>query len=426
MKIPVTDIDWSDGLPCLSRAEYSLQPLSTFERTDLASGRSQMRRLFSFVPVEVNIRMLADDGEAFAFEQFFRDVLNDGVKWFNIELKTPRAEYDGMVCRFKDMYSGPRLHENGNKWIYSFTLLTFERPLWPAPWGGLPDWVANASRFDVLMNWVWPKWDVMDYELRDSLIAVYGSGAQKFSVLAPSMYEAIQVKSVESIRVEDRLGEWILEESGSDNLCIQSNPGPLWVIQSGVVWSTEDSEIGLGKFFKTTDLQNSPAATNRITVANSSFEPGTYTQSFFIEINPQDTGRFLVYVPGSAFNGTSSFRIDTANKTVSAAINGVLSVSIKHVSGNTYRVSAVCLAMAPSTDFALRIRPDGTNKSGEIKIGCVQINRGDTANYPIETNGSAISYGSDYLIDGGKIQITPKLQHGAKIYFSGIAEGYTI
>lgn len=198
MKIPVTDIYWSDGLPCLSRAEYSLQPLSTFERTDLASGRSQMRRLFSFVPVEVNIRMLADDGEALAFEQFFRDVLNDGVKWFNIELKTPRAEYDGMVCRFKDMYSGPRLHENGNKWIYSFTLLTFERPLWPAPWGGLPDWVANASRFDVLMNWVWPKWDTREVDLAEHQIAV-SDGTKTSFLVVNGLYSAIKIISATAL-----------------------------------------------------------------------------------------------------------------------------------------------------------------------------------------------------------------------------------
>lgn len=156
MKIPVTDIDWPDVLPCPSRAEYAMQALSTFERTDLASGRSQMRRLFSFVPTEVNLRILADDQEALAFELFFRDALNDGVKWFNMDFKTPRANHDKMVCRFKDMYSGPRLHENGNKWIYTFTLLTFERPLLPNGWGNYPDWVFKMSRFDVLMNWVWP------------------------------------------------------------------------------------------------------------------------------------------------------------------------------------------------------------------------------------------------------------------------------
>lgn len=198
MKIPVTDIDWPDGLPCIRRNEYALQALSTFERTDLASGRSQMRRLFSFVPVEVSARILADSGQALAFEQFFRDVLNDGVKWFNIELKTPRSERDGMVCRFKDMYSGPRLHENGDYWVYTFTLLTFDRPLWPAPWGELPGWVANASRFDVLMNWVWPKWDTREVDLVEHQIAI-SNGVQTSFLVVNGLYSAIKIISATAL-----------------------------------------------------------------------------------------------------------------------------------------------------------------------------------------------------------------------------------
>lgn len=155
--IPITDIEFPSVLPCAHREGYGLQARDTFRTTDLTSGRSISRRLFSFVPSEVRVQWVMNDIEASAFESFFRDALNDGVNWFNMELKTPRSPTDALVVKFKDMYEGPRLHQNGNRWVYTATLLTFERPIWPEPWGQVPDWIYNASRFDVLMNWVWPE-----------------------------------------------------------------------------------------------------------------------------------------------------------------------------------------------------------------------------------------------------------------------------
>lgn len=203
MKTPTTDVNFPEMI-CVSRSGYGLQALPTFETATMTSGRPESYRLFSFVPSEVKMRLVVNDGDALAFEMWFRDVIDDGVKWFNANIRTPRSRNDNVVAKFKDMYSGPQLHDNGDFWVYTFTLYVFERPLWPAPWGELPDWVANASRFDVLMNWVWPEYVTEEKEFSDYPIFVSDGRATTF-IISDGMYEAISA-DITKLEVRSFLG----------------------------------------------------------------------------------------------------------------------------------------------------------------------------------------------------------------------------
>lgn len=151
-----TDIDYPKGLPVPLREEYKLNHVSPFTRATMESGRARQRRRFSSVPTIANVSWIfKGDTQAAAFEAWFRDAINDGADWFNMPLKTPVGMQD-YVCRFVDMYTGPDLI-GISSWRISAQLEIWERPLMPAGWGLLPEFVLGTSIFDIAMNKVWPE-----------------------------------------------------------------------------------------------------------------------------------------------------------------------------------------------------------------------------------------------------------------------------
>lgn len=150
-----TDIYYPEGLPNPLREAHSLQPAPTFTRTQFKSGRSRYRRKFTSVPTAgVWEFFFKSDVEAAAFEAWFRDAINDGADWFNIERKTPLG-MTMLVCHFTDMYTGPTL-VGPSSWRFSCPLEIYERPLMPVGWGSLPEFLLRADIFDIAMNEKWP------------------------------------------------------------------------------------------------------------------------------------------------------------------------------------------------------------------------------------------------------------------------------
>ena len=149
-----TDIDFPAGLPCPLRDGYDLNPVQSFMRTPMDSGRARQRRKFTSVPEMVNVSWHFQDNEAAAFEAWFRDAIHDGADWFNIELKTP-VGVQPYVARFTEMYKGGRIIGKSS-WRFQAALELYERPLMPPGWGLMPEFVIGASIFDVAMNREWP------------------------------------------------------------------------------------------------------------------------------------------------------------------------------------------------------------------------------------------------------------------------------
>lgn len=151
-----TEITYPDGLPCAIRDGYDLSHVQPFIRTEMDSGRARQRRRFSSVPTMANVSWIfPGDAYCAAFEAWFRDALHDGAEWFNMPIKTPIGEQE-YVCRFTRMYQGPTLVGKG-MWRITSVLEIFERPLMPPGWGLMPDYLINASLFDVAMNREWPE-----------------------------------------------------------------------------------------------------------------------------------------------------------------------------------------------------------------------------------------------------------------------------
>src|SRR5690606_34520231 len=150
-----TDIDYPADLPNPLREGHGLNPVQPFSRTGMQSGRARQRRSFTSVPTMGTFDFLfKTDNLAAAFEAWFRDEINDGAEWFNIERKTPLGLIK-LVCRFTSMYTGPVL-VGRSMWRFSCPLEVWERPLMPPGWGNFPWFVTQASIFDLAMNREWP------------------------------------------------------------------------------------------------------------------------------------------------------------------------------------------------------------------------------------------------------------------------------
>lgn len=150
-----TDINYPAGLPNPLRDGHALNPLPTFNRTRMASGRARNRRGFESVPTEGDWQFIFTDAQAMAFEAWFRDALKNGTEWFNIPRKTPLG-MSRLVCRFTSMYRGPELFGR-DRWRYVLPLEVWERPMLPPGWGNFPEFVLGASIIDIALNREWPE-----------------------------------------------------------------------------------------------------------------------------------------------------------------------------------------------------------------------------------------------------------------------------
>lgn len=148
-------IFYPDQLPVPLKDGFSLQPVSPFLRTPLLSGRARQRRLYTSVPTQAQVRWsFKKDNEAQLFEAWFRDVLQDGLAWFFMRLKTPLG-IEFCQCRFVDIYEGPIL-SSLKYWQFTARLELRERPLLPPGWGAFPDLIVASDIIDVALNREWP------------------------------------------------------------------------------------------------------------------------------------------------------------------------------------------------------------------------------------------------------------------------------
>ncbi|HGO5393647.1 TPA: hypothetical protein ACK2W2_002290 [Klebsiella michiganensis] len=151
-----TDIDYPDQwLPLPLKEGFGLKPEPTTRRTKFQSGHERQRRVSSSVPTKTDVYWLFTDGQAQAFEAWFRDVIKDGQSWFNMPLMTPIGTKK-YVCRFTDIYEGPT-PEGGMYWRYSANIELRERPMVPVGWGHYPEYLVNSGLLDIAVNQEWPE-----------------------------------------------------------------------------------------------------------------------------------------------------------------------------------------------------------------------------------------------------------------------------
>lgn len=146
-------------LPMPVQTGYGLQHVSPFMRSDMQSGRSRNRRMFTSVPSQVSVQwFFTNEAEAQLFEGWFRDDLGakDGENWFTMTLQTPLG-LQPYECRFIEMYRGPTLVAF-NKWQISASIEIRERPIVAEDEATImPSDIILADIFDRTMNEWWPE-----------------------------------------------------------------------------------------------------------------------------------------------------------------------------------------------------------------------------------------------------------------------------
>lgn len=162
-------ITYPDFLPKGLHSGRAYQVVDPMMRSALTSGRARQRRRFTDVPEAARIAWLFSSLECRYFEAWFRDVLTDGVLWFECPLKTPLG-YQPFTCRFTGIYSGPTL-VGPDQWSITAELEMQERAVLEPGWGEFPEFILMADIIDRAINDQWPEsqWqlhmDVGDYAI---------------------------------------------------------------------------------------------------------------------------------------------------------------------------------------------------------------------------------------------------------------------
>lgn len=94
-------------------------------RTQMASGRTMVRRRFSDVPTEFSARWVLTEAEAEIFDEFYHAEAVDGTEWIEMPLVTAQGEGVHFV-RFRGAYRYRRVGDD--LWEYSAELQMYLRP----------------------------------------------------------------------------------------------------------------------------------------------------------------------------------------------------------------------------------------------------------------------------------------------------------
>lgn len=151
------------GLPVGLHSGRAYQIVDPLQRSTMTSGQARQRRRFTDVPEMASIRWIFNSLQGTAFEAWWRDALSDGASWFECPLETPLG-YQLYTCRFTAIYSGPT-RVGPQLWSYSADLELRERAVQPVGSGEFPEFILNASIFDIAINSYWPahRWDTTRY-----------------------------------------------------------------------------------------------------------------------------------------------------------------------------------------------------------------------------------------------------------------------
>lgn len=72
-------------------AGYDLEPVTSFNRTDMEVGAARQQRRDPGAPVPVRCTMEFSQDECDIFNAWYRYKINDGADWFEMPVATPRG-----------------------------------------------------------------------------------------------------------------------------------------------------------------------------------------------------------------------------------------------------------------------------------------------------------------------------------------------
>lgn len=91
---------WPEALPCLKiGVKHKIK--SELLASNLQSGRTRYRRNFTAVPVEISAKWIMTDIQYQLFQNFYKNQLDSGANWFEMQLLEPAKGLVYRLCHFK-------------------------------------------------------------------------------------------------------------------------------------------------------------------------------------------------------------------------------------------------------------------------------------------------------------------------------------
>lgn len=142
------------SLPVPLKGDRDLQMVDPLVATPFDNGQTRWDRQYTDVPATTPVSWILTDAQSQAFQAWYRDVLNFGVKWFAMPLRSPTGR-NVEECHFVRGYSGPR-RKGFNRWQIDAQLMLRRMPLPPMGEGLFPDDIVYSELFDLTINKEWP------------------------------------------------------------------------------------------------------------------------------------------------------------------------------------------------------------------------------------------------------------------------------
>ncbi|WP_252108849.1 MULTISPECIES: hypothetical protein [unclassified Halomonas] len=161
----MADIDFPEGLPTPLDNGRSVDHIDAVMTTQMASGRSRSRQVFTNTPSRISVEWLFNAGQVQLFEAWYWAPYNrenpslGGIQArvmpFNIRLRTPIGLRSYEEVKFAEKYQGPTLVSK-QLWSVKATLEIAKRPVLPPSSLEFPKFILYSATIDYAVNKKWP------------------------------------------------------------------------------------------------------------------------------------------------------------------------------------------------------------------------------------------------------------------------------
>lgn len=122
----MSNVAWPSVLPNPSVSDYGYDPTDQTVRTDMESGTPRVRRRTTSTHSTFSVSWMMDGAELALFEGWHQHVINGGVAWFDVTLKTGNG-LQTHEARFVGPYAAKALSPGNRFWTVTAKLETEDR-----------------------------------------------------------------------------------------------------------------------------------------------------------------------------------------------------------------------------------------------------------------------------------------------------------
>ena len=137
------------SLPRPELTGYGFKPMNTFVRSEVQSGRSRSRGVYTNAPEVINLTWTFTSSELALFESWYRDDIDDGADPFLCNLKTPLGMRD-IELSVIDIYTKDAI--SARDWSVKMSCETKERLTLGPEYLEHPEQILFMNLIDLVIN----------------------------------------------------------------------------------------------------------------------------------------------------------------------------------------------------------------------------------------------------------------------------------